>query len=146
MESFTTTVALIGIVIVVASLLSGALERSGLPLVAVFLALGASLGPYGLGLVDIGFHSPALHALAMLGLALVLFSDAVTIDLKEVRKEKQLLWRLLGPGTLIPALLVALAAYFLLDVSWPAAAILGAALASTDPVLLRSAFRSGAIV
>lgn len=145
MESFTTTVALIGVVIVVASLLSGALERAGLPLVAVFLALGALLGPYGLNLLDIGFDSPALHALAMLGLALLLFSDAVTIDLKLVRAEKHLLWRLLGPGTLIPAGLVALSARFLLDLSWPAAAILGAALASTDQVLLRGAFRSGAM-
>ena len=145
MESFTTTVALIGIVIVVASLLSGALERSGLPLVAVFLALGALLGPYGLNLLDIGFDSSALHALAMLGLALLLFSDAVTIDLKLVRQEKHLLWRLLGPGTLIPAGLVALSARLLLDIPWPAAAILGAALASTDAVLLRSAFRSGAM-
>ncbi len=145
MESFTTTVALIGIVIVVASLLSGALERTGLPIVAVFLALGALLGPYGLNLLDIGFDSPALHALAMLGLALLLFSDAVTIDLKQVRAEKHLLWRLLGPGTLIPALLMAVSARFILDVSWPAAAILGAALASTDAVLLRGAFRSGAM-
>ncbi len=145
MDTFTTTVALIGIVIVVASLLSGVLERSGLPLVAVFLALGALLGPYGLNLVDIGFDSPALHALAMLGLALVLFSDAVTIDVRKVRAEKHLLWRLLGPGTLIPAVIVSLAARFILDASWPAAFILGAALASTDPVLLRSAFRSGAM-
>src|SRR6185436_14378011 len=101
MESFTTTVALIGIVILVASLLSGVLEKSGLPVVAVFLALGAVLGPYGLDYVDIGFESPALHALAMLGLALLLFSDAVTLDLKAVREQRPLLWRLLGPGTII---------------------------------------------
>ena len=110
MENFTTTVALIGIVIVVASLLSGLLERSGLPLVASFLALGAALGPWGLGLVDIGFHSPALHALAMLGLALVLFSDAVTLEVGLLRERTALLWRLLGPGTLIPAALVMVAA------------------------------------
>jgi len=141
MESFTTTVALIGIVILVASLLSGVLEKSGLPIVAVFLALGAVLGPYGLGFVDIGFESPALHALAMLALALVLFSDAVTIDVTEVRLRKPLLWRLLGPGTLVPAAIVAVSARLLLGVSWPASAILGAALASTDPVLLRSVLR-----
>lgn len=141
MESFTTTVALIGIVILVASLLSGVLEKSGLPIVAVFLALGAVLGPYGLGYVDIGFHSPALHAIAMLALALVLFSDAVTIDVTEVRTRKPLLWRLLGPGTIVPAAIVALSARFLLDVSWAMSAILGAALASTDPVLLRSVLR-----
>lgn len=142
MEGFTTTIALIGIVIIVASLLSGVLERSGLPIVAVFLALGAALGPYGLGFVDIGFKSPSLHALAMLALALVLFSDAVTIDVTELSRRKPLLWRLLGPGTLAPAVLVAVAARFLLNVPWTSAAILGAALASTDPVLLRSVLRS----
>ena len=141
MEAFPTTVALIGIVILIASLMSGILERSGFPIVAVFLAVGALLGPYGLGLVDIGFESPELHALAMLALALVLFSDAVTIDATEVRTRRPLLWRLLGPGTIFPAALIALSARFLLGVSWPASAILGAALASTDPVLLRSVLR-----
>jgi NhaP-type Na+/H+ or K+/H+ antiporter len=145
MDNFATTIALIGIVIVVASLLSGALERSGLPIVAVFLALGAGLGPWGLGLIDVGFHSPTLRVLSMLALALVLFSDAVTIELTDVRSRRRLLWRLLGPGTLIPAVVVAVAARTLLDVSWSAAAILGAALASTDPVILRSVLRSRAL-
>jgi sodium/hydrogen antiporter len=144
-EHFATIVALVGIVIVVASLLSGALERSGVPLVAVFLVLGVALGPWGFGLADIGFDSPALRVLAMLALALVLFSDAVTIDKEDLRARRALLWRVLGPGTLVPALVMALAARLLLDLSWPAAAILGAALASTDPVLLRSAIRSPAM-
>jgi NhaP-type Na+/H+ or K+/H+ antiporter len=144
-EHFTTLVALIGIVIIVASLLSSGVERSGVPLVAVFLLLGAALGPWGLGLVDVGFESPALHALSMLGLALVLFSDAVTIEVNELRSQRRLLWRLLGPGTVGPAVLMAVAARYLLGVSWPAAAILGAALASTDPVLLRTALRSPAL-
>lgn len=145
MDTFVTTVALVGIVIVVASLLSGAVERSGLPLVAVFLALGAALGPFGLGVVDVGLASPALHALSVLALALVLFSDAVTIETTTMRERRRLLWLLLGPGTLVPAILIALTARTLLGVSWPAAAILGAALASTDPVLLRSLIRSPAL-
>ena len=145
MEHFVTTVALIGIVIIVASLLSGALERSGLPLVGVFLMLGALLGPPGLGIVDIGFETPSLRVLATLGLALVLFSDAVTLDIRELRSRWPLLWRLLGPGTLIPAFIVTLAANWLLGFSWGAAAILGAALSSTDPVVLRSLLRSRAV-
>lgn len=132
-------------VIVVASLLSGVIERSGFPLVAVFLVLGAALGPWGLGIADIGFHSPALHALAMLGLALLLFSDAVTLDTTQLRARGAMLWRLLGPGTLIPATITALTAWLLLGLSGPAAAILGAALASTDPVLLRTVLRSKAL-
>ncbi|HET6761207.1 MAG TPA: cation:proton antiporter, partial [Gemmatimonadaceae bacterium] len=145
MESFVTGVALIGIVIVVASLLSGVVERSGFPLVAIFLFLGVALGPWGLGIADVGFHSPALHALAMLGLALLLFSDAVTLDTKQLRPRGFLIWRLLGPGTLVPATITALTAYFLLGLPGPAAAILGAALASTDPVLLRTVLRSKAL-
>jgi NhaP-type Na+/H+ or K+/H+ antiporter len=145
LESFITSVGLIGIVIVVASLLSGAIERTGFPLVAIFLLLGAAMGPWGLGILDVGFHSPDLHVLAMLGLALLLFSDAVTLDTKQLWARRRMLWRLLGPGTLIPATITAAAAWLLLDVSGPAAAILGAALASTDPVLLRTVLRSKAL-
>jgi NhaP-type Na+/H+ or K+/H+ antiporter len=142
MGAFLVTVALIGLVIVVASLLSGALERSGLPLVAAFLALGALLGPFGLGVLDVGFRSPAIHALATLGLVLVLFTDAVSVVVREIRERWALVWRLLGPGTLLPAVAIAAAARVLLDLPWPAAAIVGAALASTDPVVLRSLLRS----
>ncbi len=145
MESFLTSVALIGIVIVIASLLSGVIERSGFPLVAIFLLLGAALGPWGFGIADVGFDSPALHALAMLGLALLLFSDAVTLDTKQLGARKRMLWRLLGPGTLVPAAITAVSAWLLLGFSGPAAAILGAALASTDPVLLRTVLRSKAL-
>ncbi len=43
-ELFAETLALVGAVIIIAALLSGLIERSGLPQVAVFLALGALLG------------------------------------------------------------------------------------------------------
>ncbi|MGH7676907.1 MAG: cation:proton antiporter [Gemmatimonadaceae bacterium] len=142
MEHFVATIALIGIVIVVASLLSGVIERVGFPLVGAFLLLGAAVGPYGFGLTDIRLDSPVLLVLATLGLALVLFSDAVSVDVRELRERRRLAWIVLGPGTMLPAILVALAAYWLLDVPPAGAAILGAALASTDPVLLRSALRA----
>ena len=141
LESFTATVALIGIVILVASLLSGVVERTGIPQVAIFLLLGAVLGPFGLGVFDLGLESPALHAIATLGLVLVLFSDAISIDLKEVRRNARLALLLLGPGSLIPALLIAVASRVLLGLHWAAAAIVGASLASTDPVLLRGLLR-----
>lgn len=142
MDSFVTVIALIGIVIVVASLLSTALERRAVPLAVAFLGIGVVLGPRGLGVVDIRLESPELHALAILALALVLFTDAVTLNFAEVKPRRGLVLTLLGPGTLLPAALLAVAAFFLLDLPLPAAAILGAALASTDPVLLRGALRS----
>jgi NhaP-type Na+/H+ or K+/H+ antiporter len=145
LDHLVSTIALIGIVIIVASLLSGVLERTALPLVAVFLVLGATLGPAGLGVLDVGLDSPALKVLAILALTLVLFSDAVTLDTKEIRAQRALTLRILGPGTLVPAALISLAAWGLLGLSAPGAAIVGCALASTDPVLLRSVLRSRAI-
>lgn len=141
MENFVATVALIGIVVVVASLLSSFIERVGIPLVGAFLVLGAALGPLGLGLIDIELHSPALRVLATLGLALVLFSDAVTVNLREVRERPRLVSVVLGPGTVLPAIVIAAAAVWLLRIPVASAAILGAALASTDPVMLRSVLR-----
>jgi len=133
--------ALIGIVVVVASLLSGAIERSGLPQVGIFLVLGAVLGPAGLGLVDLTLESPTLQVIATLALVLVLFTDAITVDIGEVKRERRLALLVLGPGTLIPTGLIGVAGWLLLGLSPFEAAILGAALASTDPVLLRDLLR-----
>jgi NhaP-type Na+/H+ or K+/H+ antiporter len=140
-ENFTSTLALIGIVVLVSSLLSGVVERTGLPQVAIFLVLGAVLGPMGLGLVGLTLQSPSLQVIATLGLVLVLFSDAIAIDVGEIRRRRRLALYVLGPGTILPALLIAGAAYVVLRLPLPAALILGASLASTDPVLLRGLVR-----
>jgi sodium/hydrogen antiporter len=140
-EGFFSLLALIGIVIVVSSLLSGAVERSGIPQVAVFLALGAALGPLGLGLVDIRLESPSLRVIATLALVLVLFSDAVSVDMRALREQRALAFLVLGPGTLIVAAVIGVAGHLLLGLAATHAAILGAALASTDPVLLRTVLR-----
>lgn len=140
-DPFLTTLALVGTVIVVSALLSGLIERSGAPQVAVLLGLGAVIGPYGLGLIDTGLDSPALRAVGILSLAMVLFTDALSLDLAEIRRQLRLTLLIVGPGTLLSAVLITVAARGILDLSWPAAAILGAALASTDPVLLRGLLR-----
>jgi NhaP-type Na+/H+ or K+/H+ antiporter len=141
LEHFPATLALIGIVVLVSSLLSGVVDRTGLPQVAIFLLLGLVLGPLGLGLLDLTLRSPSLQVIATLALVLVLFSDAIGVDIAEARRNRRLALFVLGPGTLLPALLIALAGKLLLALSLPAALILGAALASTDPVLLRSLVR-----
>lgn len=140
-EYLVAGLALIGIVIVVSALLSGLIDRSGLPQVAVFIAIGAALGPAGLGVFDVTLQSPILRVVATLGLTLVLFTDAVGLNIAEVRRNAGLAFRMLGPGTIVCAALTALAAWWLLKMPPASAAILGAALASTDPVLLRGLLR-----
>src|SRR5262245_44575340 len=87
-ESLAAALAIIGIVIIVSALLSGLIERSGLPQVAVFLALGAALGPFGLRVLNVGLDSAALRVVATLSLALVLFTDAVSLNIAEVKDRK----------------------------------------------------------
>ena len=137
-----SALALVGVVILIAALLSGLVERSDVPQVAIFLALGAALGPAGVAALDVGLESPALHVVATLSLTLILFTDALSLDLREARQHRGLALLALGPGTLLSAALFGTAAWWLLDLAPPAAAILGAALASTDPVLLKGLLRS----
>src|SRR5688572_11494589 len=134
-EVFVSMLALTGADIVVSALLSGLVERSGLPQVIVFLALGALIGPAGLALLDAGVNSSILRVVATLSLVLVLFTDAVSLDIREVRQHRLLAALVLGPGTLASAALIAVAGWWILGLTPAMAAILGAALASTDPVL-----------
>ena len=138
---FVLTLGLVGVVIIIAALLSGLIDRSDLPQIGVFLALGAMLGPAGLGLLDITLESPILRIVAPLSLVLVLFTDAVGLSIAEVRRHGALAFRVLGPGTLLSAGLIALAGWLMLGLPLAGAAILGAALASTDPVMLRGLLR-----
>jgi NhaP-type Na+/H+ or K+/H+ antiporter len=139
----TATLALIGLVIIVAGLLSGVVERTRFPQVALFLLLGLIIGVYGFGLVDFRIDSRILESIATLGLVLVLFTDAVGIDIAEVKRHRSLVRLVLGPGTLVTAALIAFAAWALLGLAPGPSAILGAALASTDPVMMRGLLRSG---
>jgi len=131
----------VGVVILVAALLSGLVDRMRLPQVALFLALGAVVGPSGLGLVDFALASPVLQSIATLALVLVLFTDAVSVDLRAVRTHARLALLVLGPGTLLTAVLIAVAAGGVLGLPPALAALLGAALASTDPVMVRGLLR-----
>src|ERR1044072_3609186 len=140
-ESLVVGLAIIGIVIIVSALLSGLVDRGGLPQGAGFIFIGAALGPPGLGVFHATLTSPVLRVVPTLSLAMVLFTDAVTLNTKEVRRRAGLAFRMLGPGTILCAALTAVAAWWLLGIPPGPAAILGAALASTDPVLLRGLLR-----
>ena len=144
-ENLAAALALIGIVILVSSLLSGLIKRTGVPQVVIFLLLGAVLGQAGLNLVTLTLASDTLEWIATLGLVLVLFIDAIAMDFSEIRRPRRLVLLILVPATLIPAALIAVVARFLLNLDWLPSFILGAALASTDPVMLRVLIRRSSL-
>ena len=144
-QNLAGALALIGIVILVSSLLSGLIERTGVPQVAIFLLLGLVLGPAGLNLVNLTLESPTLQWIATLALVLVLFTDSIAMDFSQFRRPRRVMLLILFPATLIPAVLIALLARTILGLDWLPSAILGAALASTDPVMLRTLIRRSSV-
>jgi sodium/hydrogen antiporter len=132
---------IIALVLIVAALASGLVERAPLSFPIIFLGLGFFLGGGGVGLLTLDAHSPTLEAIALVSLALVLFLDAVNLKLDELRSDWYVPVLTLGPGTLLVILGVAGAAYGLVGVTPLQALLLGAILASTDPVVLRDIIR-----
>ena len=140
-EALVAMVALTGVVIVITSLMSGWVERSNFPQTAVFLILGAVLGPAALNVMDVGIDTPVLRVVATPALALVLFTDAVTMEFKEIRKRIRPISLVLGPGTLVAAAATAALGRWILGLDWASAFVIGAAIASTDPIMLRGLLR-----
>lgn len=131
----------IGIVIVIASLVSGLVERLPVSPVLVFVALGVLLGPHGTGTFDLGLTSPLIVEVASVALTLVLFTDAMTINLGQLRTNWLPAALVLGPGALLTIALIAVAALGLFRPPPALALLVGAILASTDGILVRDLTR-----
>src|SRR3990172_1212728 len=113
MPDLLTAIALVAMVLTVAALASGAVERAPVSFPMIFLALGFLLGSPGLGPLRIDPHNTALDTVAILSLAFVLFLDAVNLRFEEIGKDWVVPVLSLGPGTLLTVLFVALTAALL---------------------------------
>jgi NhaP-type Na+/H+ or K+/H+ antiporter len=137
-----TVFALVAVVLTVAGLASGIVERAPVSFPIIFLGLGFLLGGHGLGLLEIDSHNALLESVATLTLALVLCLEAVRIGNESMEGAGAVPMLSLGPGTLLIVSVIAAAAYFLIGTSVVESLLLGTILASTDPVVLRDVVRN----
>lgn len=133
---------IIALILLITALASGIVERAPISFPILFLGLGFLFGPGGLGLLEIGVHDPMLEAVAIVSLSLVLFLDAVNLQIDELRADWYTPFLTLGPGTLLVIGGVAGVAYLLVGTTPLQSLLLGAILASTDPVVLRDVIRN----
>ncbi|HEV8650584.1 MAG TPA: cation:proton antiporter [Actinomycetes bacterium] len=96
-----TAFAVIAGVLIVSALAAGLVERAPLSFPMLFLGLGFLVGDRGLELVSIGLDNDVLEVVAVVTLALVLFLDAVNLELTELRRGWLVPFLALGPGTLL---------------------------------------------
>lgn len=101
----------------------------------VFVALGLATGPEALDVARIDLGSEEVIVLAELTLAIVLFSDAVRVDPRLLRRFYGIPARMLGLGLPLVIALGTLLARLTLDLDWAAAALLASILAATDAAL-----------
>jgi NhaP-type Na+/H+ or K+/H+ antiporter len=117
MPDLTTALSLLAIVLVISALASGLVQRAPLSFPMIFLGFGILIGERGLDLIAVGPDDPALEAVAVISLSLVLFIDAVQLRLDELRSGWQVPVLTTGPGTLLTIGLIACAAIAVLGES-----------------------------
>jgi NhaP-type Na+/H+ or K+/H+ antiporter len=144
-SDFLLIFAIIAVVLTVTALTSGLVERSPLSFPLMFLGFGFLIGPQGLGIIELKPHDATLEVVASLTLALVLFLDAVKLQVDELGKRWLIPFMVLGPGTGLIIALGAMPIALLVGFGWLMAFVGGAILASTDPVVLREVLRDGRI-
>jgi NhaP-type Na+/H+ or K+/H+ antiporter len=132
-------------VLTVSALLAGIVARAPLSFPIVFLGLGLVLGEGTTGAISVDLDSELLRAIAFATLALVLFLDAIRLELAVLRRDWVLPALTLGPGALLVIVLTAVVAMLVAGLDPVVAFIVGAVLASTDPVVLRDVVRDDRI-
>src|ERR687898_1668081 len=107
-----------------------------IPEMIVLVAVGALIGPSGLGLVSNPLDGVGAQLLFNIGVALILFHGGVGISLRVISRTSVGLGMLVLPGIFITAFIVALVVAPIFGVSLLVAFMIGAVIAPADPAIL----------
>jgi sodium/hydrogen antiporter len=131
-----TGTAIFAVLIVLYAALAAKLGRWSITMPMVFVAVGFLLGPSGAHLLAISPETETVKRLTEITLALLLFADASTLKLEDVRDDAALSGRLLTIGLVLTIAAGAVVALILHPQEGLAfACLLGAILAPTDAAL-----------
>ena len=126
----------LAVVLIAYTMVASRLDRWWITGPMVFVAAGTILGPGGLDVLHFSLGNEAILTITELTLALLLFSDASTVHLKDVEGDAGLPRRLLFVGLPLTIVAGALLAYLMFpDIGWAAAALVATILAPTDVAL-----------
>jgi cell volume regulation protein A len=129
------------VLLAVSVLASKASGKMGLPALLIFIFIGMLAGSEGVGGVHFD-NAPLAKTMGVVALAVILFYGGLSTDLKAVRpalKEGVILAVL---GTLLTALVVGLAAHFVLGLGLETGLLIGAIISSTDAAAVFSVLRA----
>jgi NhaP-type Na+/H+ or K+/H+ antiporter len=128
---------LVGALLVAMAFGNTVVRRLPLSPAMLYLAVGVAIGPGGARWIEVDLFKDAsiVELLAEIAVLVTLFSVGMRLRLPTRWDTWWLPLRLATLGMIVTTLLAAAAAVWVLDLPWPAALLLGAILAPTDPVL-----------
>lgn len=130
-----------GLILAIGTLAAFLAQKIRVPDVAVFLVTGIAIGPAALGLVDIKADSALNEIILLFGASYILFDGGAALRLNVLKQVWITIVVLATVGVLITAAITGIAAYYILGIPLSVAALLAAAIASTDPATLVPIFR-----
>ncbi|MED1469203.1 cation:proton antiporter [Bacillus salipaludis] len=116
-------------------------ERIKIPDVALFMIVGILLGPSVFKLITVPNDSVSYQFIIVLGSILILFEGGIAIHFSVLKKVWITISLLSILGVIITAIVVAVTAYYLLDIPILYALLLASVIASTDPATLMPVFK-----
>jgi len=133
-SDFGAIVLLVSAGVFLAILGMGVAERISLPNAPIFLVAAGLLAALSETLRD-ALSIQVVERIGVIALIVILFDGGLHIGLGRFRRSAAPILALGVVGTFATAGLVALAAHYVLDFSWIAAGLIGAAIAPTDPAV-----------
>lgn len=116
--------------------------KAKLPAILPLLLIGLLLGPGVELLSPDRLMAELLFPFISLAVAIILFEGALTLKFSELQGQNQMVLRLVSIAMVITFMVAALFAYWLLPLSWQAAALLGALVVVTGPTVIAPLLRS----
>lgn len=133
--------AVLGLLVALSVLLARPVDRLGIPIVLLFLALGMLGGSEGIGQIAFADYHLAVRV-GTIYLVLILFDGGMNTTLGAIRRVLFPATTLATIGVALTAFLIALFARFL-GLSWSQAALIGAVVSSTDAAAVLAVLRGG---
>jgi cell volume regulation protein A len=116
-------------------------KKTCIPDVALLLVAGMLLGPGVFNVIDIKTDSALNSLILIFGASYILFDGGASVRFKILKQVWITITVLSTVGVVITAAITTAAAYYILDLPFMVAMLLGAVLASTDPATLVPIFR-----
>ncbi|WP_347861294.1 potassium/proton antiporter [Salimicrobium sp. PL1-032A] len=127
-NQFLLLIALLLIISVVVTKFS---SRLGVPSLVLFIAVGMIIGSDGLGIIYFN-DAEVAQLIGVMALVVILFEGGMQTDWKDIRSVAFPSVILATVGVLITATIVALAAKFIIDLTWLESFLVGSIVGSTD--------------